>query len=183
MDGRGLSLFRIRLEVPMIVLHSFNEAHQLFQQKRIPFRLLQDQAAVLLSYCQQTYRPIDNALEVTDDDIAWVLRQPESGMRYVDVLGGNVYIAEEEVDLLQVEGCDFDFSRTHGRWPNICEVPLAFDDCKYLQEKSSEAQWVLFLTCWNDAGGSVFYLPRSLWQAARVTEHKAATDGFWQGGE
>jgi hypothetical protein len=167
----------------MIVNHSFTEAHHLFQQKRIPFRLLQDQAAVLLGLCQQTYRPIEHALDVTDDDFACLLRQPESGMRYVDVLGGNVYIAETEADLLQVEGCDLNFARTHGRWPNITEVPLAFDDCKYLQEKSGEAQWVLFLTCWNDAGGSVYYLPRHLWQAAHVEDHLAATDGLWQGGK
>jgi len=167
------------MEAEMIVLHSFTEAHQLFQQKRIPFRLLQDQAAVLLSYCQQAYRPIDSALDVNEDDIAWLCRQPESDMPYAELLGGDVYVTEDADDLLQVEGCDLEFSCTHGRWPNITEVPLAFDDCKFLEEKSGEPQWALFLTCWNDAGGSVYYVPRSLWEAARVAEHVAQTNGYW----
>lgn len=167
----------------MIVMHSFIEAHRLFQKKRIPLRLLQDQAAVMLGLCRQTNRPLDHALDVTEDDIAWLVRQPESGMDYADTLGGNIYICETELDLLHVEGCDFDFAHKHGRWPNVTEVPLAFDDCKFLQEKTGEAQWALFLTCWNDAGGSVYFLPRHLWPAAHVEEHISATNGFWQGGE
>lgn len=165
----------------MIVIQSFKEAHSKWQQGEIPFRLLQDQAGVLSGLCQQAYRPLDNALKVTEDDIGWLLQQPESSMSYASVLGGYIHICASETDLLEVVGCDFDFAKANGRWPNITEVPLAFDDCKFLEEQSGEAQWAQFLTCWNDAGGSVYYVPRHLWQAANVQEHIAATDGFWQG--
>jgi hypothetical protein len=165
----------------MITITSFTEAHHLYQQQHIPWRLLQDQAAVLIGTCQNQHAGVADARNVSKGDVAWLLQQPEAEQTYVDLLGGNVHVAQTPDDLLQVEGCNFEFAKQFGRWPNVTEVPLAFDDCKFLQETSGEAQWALLLTCWNDAGGSIYFLPRHLWIAARVAEHFAETNGYWQG--
>jgi hypothetical protein len=74
---------------------------------------------------------------------------------------------------MHVDGCDFTFADTHGRWPNITEVPIAWDICQYLSEKSGEPNWVLLVQCWNDAGGPAFFIPKHLWQRARIEEHVA----------
>jgi hypothetical protein len=165
----------------MITITSFTEANHLYQQQRIPWRLLQDQAAVLIGSCQNPHHGVADARYISEADIAWLLQQPESHQAYADLLGGNVYVAQQTPDdLLKVEGCDFDYAKKHGRWPNITEVPLAFDVAKYLQEPSGEPQWALLLTCWNDAGGSIYYLPRHLWAAARIAEHIAETNRHWK---
>lgn len=164
----------------MIVMHTIKEAHQLYQQGRIPIRLLQDQAAVLIGLCQAKHPVIADALDVTEQHIDWLLHQPEALMDYSDHLGGYFHICETEADLLQVQGCDFDFADAHdGRWPNVTDMPLGWDACDYLKESSGKPQWVVFLLCWNDAGGPLYYVPKSLWQEARVEEHMKATHHAW----
>jgi len=165
----------------MIVIHCFTEAHHLYTTQQISLRLIQDQAFVLWGMDGQPVQSVADALELTDDDIGWLARQPIAEASYADILGGNVYVCEQEADLLKVEGCDLEFGRRHGRWPNITEVPLAFDDARFLPEQSGAPRWALLLTCWNDAGGSVYYLPKNLWQAARLEEHVGATDTVWNG--
>jgi hypothetical protein len=64
---------------------------------------------------------------------------------------------------------------------------MSWDQCAYLAEKDGEpeespektGEWAVFLLCWNDAGGNVFYVPRYLWLAGRVAEHVAETNKFW----
>lgn len=164
----------------MITIPRFIDAYRSWQQGRIPLRLVQDQAAVLIAICRNTYRPIADALEVTDDDIAWLLQQPEAADAYADLVGGNVYVPECSDDLKQVVGMDMDWASTHDhQWPNVTDLPLAWDSCIYLAEKSGDPEWVMFLLCWNDAGGPVYYVPMKLWDAARVTEHMAATNTVW----
>lgn len=164
----------------MITIHSFTEAYRLYKEGRCPYRLQQDQALVLINSCRHTHRPIADALEVTDEDIVWLLQQPEASQDYVDLLGGCVYVCENEADLKQVQGCDFDWATEHGgTWPCLTDTAIAWDDCRTLQEKSGEPQWALFLICWNDAGGPVYYVPKSLWSAARLDEHLAATNQVW----
>ncbi len=164
----------------MITIHRFIDAYRSYREGRHPLRLLQDQAAVLIGLCRNTYRPIADALEVTDADIAWLLQQPEASQNYADLLGGNVYICECETDLKQIVGMDIDWASTHGnQWPNVTDLPLAWDSCTYLTEKSGESDWAMFLLCWNDAGGSSYFVPKQLWQAARVDEHMAATNAVW----
>lgn len=166
----------------MLTLHSFKEAFAFYQQDRIPFRLLQDQAAVLVGLCRARCRPIANALDVTDKDITWLLQQPESAWDYANFLGGYFYVCESVADLQQVQGCDFDWAAGHGsKWPCVTDTPIAWDDCRKLSEVSGESEWAVFLIFWNDAGGPVYYLPKSLWSAARLEEHIAATHTVWQG--
>lgn len=164
----------------MITIHSFTDAYRSYQQGRHPLRLLQDQAAVLIGLCRNSYRPIADALEITEADIAWLLQQPEAAQDYVNLLGGNVYVSETADDLKQIVGMDMDWASTHGnQWPNVTDLPLAWDSCAYLTEKSGDPEWAMYLLCWNDAGGPVYYVPKQLWHAARVAEHMAATNAVW----
>lgn len=164
----------------MITLHSFKEAFRTYRQDRLPFRLLQDQAAVMVGLCRAPFRPVADALDITGEDISWLLKQPEASQDYADLLGGNVYIPECADDLQQIVGMDMDWASTHGnQWPNVTDLPLAWDSCIYLAEKSGDPQWAMFLLCWNDAGGPVYYIGTHLWEAARVAEHVAETNDAW----
>lgn len=165
----------------MIVIHNFKEAHHLCQQGHIPLRLLQEQAMLLINICPQPGRYIDEALDIGNDDIQWLLQQPEvSEENYNGMLGGDVHVCQSEADLKEIVGIDMDFAKTHGdRWPNVTELVMSWDQCADLNERNTEPQWALFLLCWNDAGGNVFYVPKHLWQAARVAEHIAETNRHW----
>lgn len=165
----------------MVTLHNFNEAFRQYQSNVISLRLLQDQAAVMLGICSNPHPTVANALDITDDDINWLLQQDEAVLSYSDYLGGNVYVCETASDLLQIHGCDFEWAETHsGIWPNVTDMAMSWDSCEYLQESAGEPQWVIFLLCWNNAGGHVYYVPKHIWQAARVTEHIAATENAWK---
>lgn len=169
----------------MILVHNFKEAHQLHQQGHIPFRLLQDQAMVLIGIRPQPGRYIDEATDIDDSDIEWLLQQQEvSEEDYNGMLGGDVHVCETEADLNQIVGMDMAWAESHGnRWPNVTELVMSFDACDYLKEPSEEPEWAMFLLCWNDAGGPVFYVPKHLWLAARVAEHIAETKQFWDSGK
>lgn len=161
----------------MIILLNFNQAHQQYLSGVIPYRLQQDQAAVMLGICSNTRPTVASALDITDDDINWLLQQDEAAADYADFLGGNVYVCEVEADLLQIHGCDFEWAEAHGGvWPNVTDMAMSWDSCAYLPESKGEPQWVIFLLCWNNAGGHVYYVPKHLWNMARVAEHIAATE-------
>lgn len=168
----------------MIVIHNFKEAHQLYQQGQIPFRLLQDQAMVLVGICPQPGRYIDEALDICDSDIEWLLQQPGVAEEdYNGMLGGDVHVCQSENDLKKIVGMDMEFAESHGnRWPDVTDQVMSWDACDYLSQKNCEPEWAIFLLCWNDAGGPVFYVPKHLWQAARVAEHVAETNQFWDAG-
>ena len=161
----------------MIKMYHFNEAYQLYKQHKIPFRLLQEQAFVMLALCQNPYSSVNKPLEITQSDIDWLMHQTEATQDYSDNLGGYVYICEEEQDFLQIQGCNFEWAATHdGNWPNVTDMTMSWDACNYLDEASGDPQWVIFLLCWNNAGGHVYYVPKHLWVQARVTEHLEATN-------
>jgi len=163
----------------MIVIHDFKEAYALYRQELIPFRLLQDQAIILLDLCPQPGRHVSNALEVELADIDWLLSQPEAGEDYAGYLGGNVNICQTEEDLKEVIGIDFAFAKTNdNRWPNVLDQVMSWDQCRFVDD-----EWAMFLLCWNDAGGPVFYVPKYLWAVARVAEHVAETERHWNAGK
>lgn len=75
---------------------------------------------------------------------------------------------------------DMGFAKAHGdRWPDVTDQVMSWDQCTYLGEKDGDPELALFLLCWNDAGGPVFYVPKYLWQAAKVAEHIAETNRHW----
>lgn len=161
----------------MIKIHHFHEAYQYYQQQKISFRLLQDQATILLGLCQHPHASVSNPLEITQADIDWLMQQAEATQDYGDCLGGYVYVCETEQDLLQIHGCNFEWAEEHnGNWPNVTDISMSWDACNYLDEASGDPQWVIFLLCWNNAGGPVYYVPKHLWVQAKVTEHIKATN-------
>ena len=161
----------------MIKLQNFNEIYQHYEQHKISFRVLQDQAAVMIDVCDNPNPPVANPIEITQADIDWLLQQEEASQGYGTLLGGDVYICETEADLLEIQGCDLDWAETHGgRWPNVTDMPMSWDVCEYLEETTGNPQWVIFMLCWNNAGGAIYYVPQHLWMQARVTEHIAATN-------
>ena len=162
----------------MITIHNFNEAHQMYKSGLIPYRLLQDQAQVMLSLTTQTH--VANAFEFTDNNILWLIQQSEAMSDYLTLLGGYFCICEQESDLKLIYGCDFEWAESHGGWPNVTDIAMSWDNCCYLQEATGGPQWVTFLMCWNNAGGSVYYVPKHLWDIARVGEHIAMTVEAWR---
>ncbi len=164
----------------MITIERFIDAYRSYGEGRISLRLLQDQASALINYCRNTHRPITDALDVTDADIDWLLQQPEASQDYADLLGGGVFVCETADDLKQIEGMDMDWASSHdNQWPNVTDLPLTWDSCTYLKENSGDPEWVIFLLCWNDAGGSTYFVPKQLWTTARVEEHMVATNTVW----
>ena len=167
----------------MLTIKTFAEACCMFRQGDIPFRLLQDQARVLFSYCEPgpDFPHVAEAFDISHSDIEWLQKRPEAEDSYCDQLGGNFHLCETEGDLQQIEGIDIAWAQSHGgKWPNVTEQAMSWDGCDYVIEKAGEAQYALFLLITNNAGGPVYYVPKRLWEAARVSEHIAATSGFWQ---
>jgi hypothetical protein len=159
----------------LLKIQNFTEANYAYLTEKIEFRLLQDQAAVLIGLCEDPHSSVSNPLEITKADIEWLIKQPEATHNYDDFLGGAVYVCENEVDLLDIKGCDFKWAETHdGQWPNVTDIAMSWDACSYLDEIDDDPQWVIFLLCWNNAGGPIYYVPRHLWVQARVVEHIAA---------
>ncbi len=160
----------------MITSHTLNESYQQYQSGLIPYRLVQEQAFVMLGICSNPPQAVMNPLDITDELIQWLLQQSESAYDYSEVLGGYSYVCDVEADLTQILGCDLEWTKTHlGALPNVTDLPMSWDACSYLSESVGEPQWVIFLLCWNNAGGSVYYVPKHLWGLARVDEHIAAT--------
>lgn len=161
----------------MITIHNFNDAYQLYQLGRIAYRILQEQTVTLIGICATPPPEITSGLSITNLHIQWINQQPESDMSYMDMFGGDMYVCEQAIDLQHIHGCDLEWAETHdGNWPNVMDMPLSWDVCCYLDEPEGEPQWVMFVFCWNNAGGPVYYVPKHLWQLARVTEHIAATN-------
>ena len=158
----------------MITIHNFNEAYQQYKSGFIPLRLLQEQAQIMLSLT--THPPMTHAYKITNDRIDWLIQQPEATQDYLTMLGGHCCICECEADLKQIVGCDFAWAETHGGWPNVTDLPMSWDNCCYLQEAKDEPQWVTFLMCWNNAGGPTYYVPKKLWDIARVEKHIVLTE-------
>ena len=161
----------------MIKIHHFNEAYQQYKQHKLSFRLLQDQATVMIGLSENTHSSVSNPLDITQADIDWLLQQDESTQSYDALLGGNVYVCETESDLLEIQGCDLNWAEANGgRWPDVTDIPMSWDVCNYLDEASGDPQWVIFVLCWNNAGGPVYYVPKHLWVQAMITEHIEATN-------
>jgi hypothetical protein len=163
----------------MIKLRNFNAAYQHYAQQKISFRLLQDQAAVLVGLCGRPHPSISNPIEITLTDIDCLLQQPIANQNYSDLLGGEVFVCETEDDLLQIHGCNFEWAEEHnGQWPNVTDVEMSWDVCTYLNEDSGDPEWAIFLFCWNNAGGPVYYVRKHLWAIARVSEHISASESL-----
>ena len=164
----------------MLTINSFNTAYHYYQQEVLPFRIIQDQAVCSIRACAHPHRVIDSPLDVTEADCLWLLQQPEAQLEYSEFMGGNFHICRGLDDLKEIHGFDLEWSDRHGgRWPNVMDKPLGWDLCNYMEEADGEPQWAMFLQVWTNSGGPVYYVPKSLWVAARVEEHIAETHNTW----
>ncbi|MDX8386858.1 MAG: hypothetical protein R8M11_10150 [Gallionella sp.] len=72
----------------MIVIENFLQAIHLQQQGAIPLRILQDQAMVLFNINPEPNRYVDEALDITPDDIERLSTLEEATEDYNGMLGG-----------------------------------------------------------------------------------------------
>ncbi len=152
----------------MIEIRYFKEMADMNESGQAPFRPLQEITVVLLGLSIYP-KDIPEATDVTQQEIDWLLAQPK-GIEFMRYLGGNVHICETESDLLQVTSMDIDFGKQHGRWPNCTEAVLGWDECRYLLNADGTADYALLFAATNNAGGPSWFIPRHLWQVARIEE-------------
>jgi hypothetical protein len=156
----------------MITIESLEDAYRLFREDKIPFRLLQEQALVFINVCADgDWTPsADNpvadapflaeAFDIDEKAIEALLAKPEASDDYNGYLGGEVYICETEQDLRQIVNTDTEWAEAHGgKWPNATDQAMSWDSCDYVKEKQGDPEYVIFLLCWNNAGGPVYYVP------------------------
>lgn len=161
----------------MIEIRSIQAMADRHRTGEVPFRILQEIAFVLL--CIGGHSDIAEATAVTQQEVDWLLALPEK-IELMAYMGGNAYICETEDDLMQVTGMDFEFSEQHGRWPNCTEAVLALDECKYLLNADGSSDYALLFAATNNAGGSSWFIPQKLWQAAQIQDQIKANQQFWR---
>ncbi len=83
-------------------------------------------------------------------------------------LGGYPSICETIKDLEQIEGVDGNCTKSVQSW----------DVARYLSDEPN-CNWALLLLCTNNAGGTLYYIPRSLWAVSLIEQHIAETERFW----
>jgi hypothetical protein len=158
----------------MIEIKNFRQAFEMYKVGTLPLNLLQDQASAIMGDTERYAETADIEMEALER----LYNDPENSVAdYGNYLGGNVYVCETLEDLKQVEGCDLDFADRNGdRWPNITDMPLEGDCCCYVH---SEPRFIMFLLCWNNAGGPVYYIPQHLW-TDNVIQSVHQTESFWE---
>jgi hypothetical protein len=161
----------------MITIHSFKEMADLNQSGIVPFRIVQEIASVLLGLCGYE-GDIPEAIAVTQQEVESLLTLSEE-IDFMHYMGGNVHVCETEKDLEQVTGMDIEFGKQHGRWPNVTEAVLGWDECKYLLNADGSAEYALLFLAVCNSGGPSFILGRHLWQAAQIDKQIEAHQQFW----
>lgn len=58
----------------------------------------------------------------------------------------------------------------------MLDMPLSGDACYVID---SFPKFIIFLLCWNDAGGPVYYIPEDLW-VPNVLDSVEYTRKFWE---
>jgi len=86
--------------------------------------------------------------------------------------GGKVYYVETKEDLKEIKH----FTITDGNsFPSVLDCPGAFDGARYIDENM-----ISLFSAINDAGGPVYYIPRSVYNfCPHVEESVKLTEIFW----
>lgn len=161
----------------MKLFNTFHKLYLEFKKNEVPFCVMQEMTSALLESGGFANKlPID----VNEDDVDALFESLEDieENSFSWQLGGCVFICETKEDLLKIEGCDFEFAREHNRWPNVTDMPMSWDCCDYVLG-DRETKYAVFLLCTNNAGGNIYYVPESLWEAARLTEHLETHNAYW----
>jgi hypothetical protein len=162
----------------MIVIQSFKNMVGRHKTSEVPFRIVQEVAYVLLGLCGYSGKDIAEATAISQQEVDWLLGLPED-IEFMSYLGGNAFIVEIEADLSEVIGMDMEFAKLQGRWPNVTEAVLPWDECKYLANADGSADYALLFAATNNAGGPSWFIPRSFFPAAQIDKQIEAHQQFW----
>lgn len=156
----------------MVEIDSFKQAFQLYQSNQLALPVIQDIAFLLMNICDCHPLNVHSSTDINTDNLKWLSGQLSAEFSFNEYLGGDAYICESEADLNHIAGFDQSFADRHGRWPSVIDQPMSWDVCHKL-----DSEWAVFCCIWNNAGGPVYYVPKSLWTQARVEEHLAINQG------
>ncbi|SDK53403.1 hypothetical protein SAMN05192566_1557 [Methylophilus rhizosphaerae] len=151
----------------MVEINSFKQAHQLYKTNQFPLVAIQYLAFMFMNACQDIPPNISTYTDINTDSLTWLSGQLSAKFSFNEYLGGDAFICESETDLTAIVAFDQEWADQHGRWPNVTDKHLAWDICTILH-----SDWAVFGYCWNNAGGDIYYIPKSLWAKARVNEHR-----------
>jgi hypothetical protein len=165
----------------MNVIRSFKEMAAMHKAGEVPLIIVQEITAVLLGLCGYT-KDIPEPIEVTQQEIDWLLAMPDD-IEFMRYMGGNVLLVETAADLQQVTGMDIEFGKLHGRWPNVTEMVLAWDDCRYLLNSDGTADYALLFEATNNAGGPSWFIRQQHWELAQIDKQIKAHQQFWSKSE
>lgn len=151
----------------MIEISSYKQAYQFHQSNRIPLVILQDIAFMLMNACQDIPPNVSTCSDINHDNLKWLSGQLAAEFNFNEYLGGSAFICESESELSCIKAFDQDWANDYGEWPNVTNKPIVWDVFYILND-----DWAVFAYLWNNAGGDIYYVPKSLWQQARVDEHR-----------
>lgn len=150
----------------MIEIRCFKDAYNLYQTNLLDLPILQDIASIFLHAVSPDNPPISNeANALNADTLEWLSTQASASYAFDDYIGGNAYLCETEADLLRITAFDQAWFDVHKRWPNITDKRIDWDVCAVINNA-----WLVITYCWNNAGGNVYYIPKSLWQHAKIQQ-------------
>ena len=118
--------------------------------------------------------------KMSDEELLELTKQAYQS--YMFLIGGDFHVCEVEVDLKQIKGIDIDWFLEHNEWPDVTQCIMDWDVCEFLNNEPATG-WFVFMLCSNNAGGHVFYVPKKLWERARVYEHihrKNSIDAYYK---
>jgi len=156
----------------VIEINCFKQAFQLYQANRIALPVVQDIAYTLMRACDDIPPNVHSSTDINIDNLKWLSGQLSAEFSFNEYLGGNAYICESEADLTSIKAFDQAWADKHGEWPNVTDQPMVWDVCHTL-----DSEWVVFSYIWSNAGGNVYYVPKSLWKVGRVSEHLLINNG------
>jgi len=152
----------------MIEISSYKQAYQFHQANRISLVILQDIAFMLMNACDPLNPQVVNASsEITVEQLDSLVTLEAAEISFNAYLGGSIFICESEAELSCIKAFDQEWANEYGEWPNVTDKPIVWDVFYVMND-----EWAVFAYLWNNAGGDTFYVPKSLWQQARVDEHR-----------
>jgi hypothetical protein len=165
----------------MIRLNDFFETFKLYLEGKIDEIVLKD--IFRTNPFDLLCNPI-KAKDVTSDFIIKVLISERRNVNiktsiFTYFFGDDIFICETKNDLKEVKGCDFEWAKTHNnRWPDCTDIPMSWDIADYI-DNDPNTGWACLMICWNDAGGSLYYIPKILWSSALIEQHINKSKTFW----
>lgn len=148
----------------MIEISCLKDAFKLYQTNQIDLSVLQDIALIFMQAVSPDNPPISNqASDLDENALSWLATQESASYAFDDYLGGNAYLCETEADLLQITAFDQAWFDAHNRWPNITDKQINWDVFQVINNA-----WLVIAYCWNNAGGNVYYIPKSIWSFAKI---------------